>query len=78
MTIQYQGIVATFGETASVEDAEALLEWVQRTPEGTADFSGCTHIHAADLQVLMAARLPVANWPRDASFKAWLMAALDN
>jgi hypothetical protein len=76
MTITYAGDSAVFEGTVSVEEAGTLLEWVQQHPAGSADLSGCTHLHAADLQVLMAAQLRVAAWPRDENLKTWLEAAV--
>lgn len=76
MAIEYKKNVALFKETVSVEEAEDLLQWIQKHPRGKADFSACTHLHAATLQVLMAARIPVAAWPQDDNFKTWLNAAL--
>lgn len=76
MDILYDGPLAVLGELVSVEQAEELLEWIQRHPAGQLDLSACTHIHAACLQVLMAAGLGVAAWPRDAELTSWLASAL--
>lgn len=78
MAITYKKNMAVFEEAVSVEDAEDLLAWLQKTPKARANFSSCTHLHAANLQVLMAARLPVASWPHDNDLKAWLQSALRN
>lgn len=67
---------ARLTELVSVEDAESLLEWLQKTPKGGIDLSRCSHLHAANLQVLMAARPPVLAWPEDAALAAWLRRAL--
>lgn len=76
MAIVYDGALAVFHDEVSVEDAEALLQWAQANPYGKADLSACTHIHPADLQVLMAARIQVRAWPQDEQFKIWLTSAL--
>ena len=76
MAISYKRNMAVLEGTISVEAAEDLLQWLQKHPKAKADLSGCTHLHAADLQVLMAARVPVAVWPRDEDLKTWLTAAL--
>lgn len=78
MAIQYNKKTATFTDTVSVEEAEGLLEWIQKTPKGKVDLAACTHLHAANLQVLMAAGTPVAAWPSDEDFKTWLTSALIN
>jgi hypothetical protein len=58
-----------------VEDAEALLQAVQ---EGgaVADWSGCTLLHAACLQVLLAALLPVRGVPKNPALARWLAPCL--
>lgn len=78
MAILYKKNLVIFDHVVSVEDAEDLLQWIQKNPKGKADFSCCVHLHAATLQVLMAARLPVAVWPDDVALKAWLLVAIKN
>lgn len=78
MAITYKKNLALFADAISVEEAEDLLEWIQKHPKGKADFSRCTHLHAADLQVLMAANIAVAAWPQDDELKMWLLAALES
>jgi hypothetical protein len=78
MAITYKKNVALFDDVVSVEEAESLLEWLQKNPKGKADLSHCTHLHAANLQVLMASRTAIAGWPQDESLKTWLLAALDS
>jgi hypothetical protein len=76
MTITYNDNLAVFGDMVSVEHAETLLQWIQAHPEAAADFSGCTHVHTANLQVLMATRLRVAAWPQEEGFRMWLATAM--
>jgi hypothetical protein len=78
MAIHYKKNVAIFDDVVSVEEAEDLLQWIQKNHKGKVDLSGCVHLHAANLQVLMAAQIPVAAWPRDESLKIWLLAAMNN
>lgn len=78
MPLTYQGDVASFVDVVGVEEAEGLLQWLQEHPEGTADLSACTHLHAALLQILMAGAVAVSSWPRDLPFENWLTAALAN
>lgn len=78
MAMTYKKNLALFDDVISVEEAEDLLEWIQKNPKGKADLSRCTHLHAADLQVLMAANIAVAAWPQDDELKTWLLAALDS
>jgi len=76
MPIEYSKNTARFTDIVSVEEAEGLLEWLQRQKKPQVDFSACTHLHAANLQVLMAARPTVAAWSEEADLSAWLKAAL--
>ncbi len=77
MPIEYHDNTARFIEIVSVEDAEGLLEWLQGRKEPQVDLATCTHLHAANLQVLMAARPAVNAWPAEADLSAWLKAALE-
>jgi hypothetical protein len=72
MAIEYAGSCASLSGTVGVEDAEALLEWLQKTADAQVDLSACTHLHPANLQVLMAATAEVAAWPADAALADWL------
>jgi hypothetical protein len=76
MSIQYKKNQIYFQDVVNVEEAEALLEWLQKKTAAKADFSACIHLHPANLQVLMAARPTVTAWPADAQFSAWLQSAL--
>lgn len=76
MAIQYNKKSVVFTDVVSVEEAEGLLEWIQKNPKGKVDLATCTHLHAANLQVLMAARAQVSVWPKDELLKTWLTSAL--
>jgi hypothetical protein len=76
MAMTYKGNVAHFADTVGVEEAETFLAWLHKHPKPKLDLTACTHVHAAQLQVLMAARLPIAKWPHDAALTAWLKPAL--
>jgi hypothetical protein len=75
MAVTYTGNVAHFADVVGVEEPETFLAWLQEHPEPELDLAACTHIHAAQLQVLMAARIPVTSWPDDAGLAAWLKSA---
>lgn len=76
MPVTFEKNQVIFSNAVAVEDAEVLLEWLQKKVQVNVDFSACTHLHAANLQVLMAANITVAAWPADARFSTWLQAAL--
>jgi hypothetical protein len=71
-----QGVVLRGAVT--VEEAEGLLEFLQKKPAAKADLSACSHLHTANLQVLMAAKTKVASWPDDLDLRAWLETALNS
>jgi hypothetical protein len=76
MAIEYTKNTARFIDIISVEDAEALLEWLQGQKKPQVDLSACTHLHAANLQVLMAAMPVIAAWPADEHFAQCLRNSL--
>ena len=76
MPIDYKKNQAVFRDIATVEEAEGLLEWLQNKPAAKVDLGACTHLHPANLQVLMAASNRIAVWPSDANLRAWLETAL--
>lgn len=76
MAIEYQKRTAVLRGNVGVEEAETLLEWLQKHPKGKVELSDCLHLHAANLQVLMAAKASVAAWPKESGLRAWLETAL--
>jgi len=77
MPVKYTKNTARLIGTVSVEDAEDLLEWLQTQKKPKVNLSACSHLHAANLQVLMAAKPVISAWPKDAELAAWLKGALD-
>ncbi|HKJ87747.1 MAG TPA: hypothetical protein VKA48_04490, partial [Gammaproteobacteria bacterium] len=65
MGIRFEEEAAFLEGVVAVEEAEALLEWVQGHSGRPVDWSGCDHLHTAVLQVLMAAEPPLRGQPRD-------------
>ncbi len=78
MAINYKGNAAQFVDFVAVEEAEVLLGWLQSHPKGKVDLAQCTHLHPANLQVLMAAQPKVSHWPADDSLNAWIRPTLTN
>ncbi len=76
MPIEFIADQVIIRDIASVEEAEALLERLQMSPHATVDLAACTHLHTANLQVLMAARPVIATWPENIELRAWLEGAL--
>ena len=76
MPIEFMTDQVIFRDVASVEEAEALREWLGKTQFATVDMTACTHLHTANLQVLMAAKSTIAGWPENTELRTWLEAAL--
>lgn len=72
MAIVYKKDRARFHDIVTVEEAETLLEWLQKHPRGKLDLSACTHLHPANLQVLMAAGCSIQTYPQDSGLADWL------
>jgi hypothetical protein len=72
MAIEYKKSLAVFTEFVGVEEAENLLQWLLKNPKGKINLATCEHIHAANLQVLMAIKPLVAVWPADEDLQRWL------
>jgi hypothetical protein len=56
MAIRYLKKHAALEDIVTVEDAEALLQWLKSHPKPAVNLSKCKHLHAAILQVLLATR----------------------
>jgi hypothetical protein len=76
MSIEYQKTRAVFHEEVGVDEAEDLLQWLQRTPDARIDLSACAHLHPANVQVLMASGAAVVAWPGTPGWRIWLESAL--
>ena len=76
MSIEYKNNLAAFVDVVSVEEAEGLLEWLQTHPSAKVALEKCSHVHPANLQVLLAAGTIVSSWPSDAKLSDWLKPAL--
>lgn len=76
MPIEFKKSRAVFRDVVSVEEAEALLEVLQKEPTTKVDLAACTHLHTANLQVLMVANPRIDKWPQDQELRAWLESVL--
>lgn len=75
MPIEQRKNKVFFKDVVGVEDAETLLTWLQKKPTLGMDFSHCTHLHPANLQVILAAKAKVLNWPANPQLRG-LMASI--
>jgi hypothetical protein len=76
MAMQFKKKLVILSEVVGVEDAEQLLEWLQGQAAAQVDLAACTHLHPANIQVLLAAGTTVAAWPADADLARWLQTVL--
>lgn len=76
MPITFKKDRAVFSDDVGGEDAETLLEWLQKYPRGKIDFSACTHLQPANLQVLMASTCSLVAGPKDELLAAWIDSAM--
>jgi hypothetical protein len=76
MPIAYLDNRVVCAAVVSVEEADALQTWLQTRADATLDLTDCTHVHPANLQVLLAAGTRVHAWPADAALRAWLQPLL--
>ena len=65
-----------FVDVVSVDEAETLLDWLQNKPNAKIDLGRCSHLHPSNLQVLLAAKVSIAVWPKDINLRAWLESIL--
>lgn len=64
MPIEFKRNKAIFHDIVAVDEAETLLEWLQKNPNARVDLSECSHLHAANLQVLLAAHARIHALPQ--------------
>jgi hypothetical protein len=76
MPIEFQKNRVVFRDIVRVDEAEALLEVLQMKPATMVDLAACTHLHTANLQVLMVAKPCIEKWPQAPELRAWLEAVL--
>jgi hypothetical protein len=76
MAVIYRKNKAIFKDIVGIDETEPLLAWLHKYPKGKIDLSSCSHLHAANLQVLMAAQPMVTAFPCDAAFAGWIGSVL--
>ncbi|TWA85246.1 hypothetical protein FBY14_11586 [Azospirillum brasilense] len=76
MPIHFDDRTARFEGACTVEEAIPLAEWLCAAEEPRLDLGGCTSLHTALLQVLLAAGKPIAVPPQGAFLRDWVMPAL--
>ena len=72
MGVRYLKKHAVLEGVVTVEDTEALLQWLRSRENAAVSLARCEHLHAAVLQVLLASRPRLVDAPAD----PWLAGAL--
>lgn len=65
MSIKFKQTVAVFDHDACIEEAEMLLRWLLEKPNRKVNLKSLHYAHTAVIQVLLATRPPVSDWPSD-------------
>jgi hypothetical protein len=71
MTIRRTDDTVLLEDVCVVEDAEILMQELQ-AGAAAIDWSGCSHLHTACLQVILAAGVPIRGSPANAALARWL------
>jgi hypothetical protein len=64
--------VATLTGVVTVDDAEPLAQWLRGTTRPKVRLTGCTHLHTAALQALLAARPAIVGRVADPFLARWI------
>ncbi|HEX2808732.1 MAG TPA: hypothetical protein VHN80_21425 [Kineosporiaceae bacterium] len=72
MPVTLSRSVATLTGVVSVDDAEPLSEWLRATRHPKVRLAGCTNLHTAALQALLAARPAVISPPAEPFLARWI------
>lgn len=76
MPVEIEGALARLHGAVGVEEAEPLAAWLRECAGPAVDLDGCTHLHTAALQALLAARASVAAAPQDPFLHRFVLPAL--
>ena len=76
MSVRLDGDIVRLAGPCPVEDAEPLLALLQERPHAAVDVAACGRMHAAVLQVLLAADRPVRGTPYDPFLARWMPSLL--
>ena len=77
MTIRRQDDAVLLDDVCAVEDAETLMQEL-RAGAAVIDWSGCTHLHTACLQVILAAAIPIRGSPANPAIVRWIIPLLQS
>lgn len=72
MPVSYAKKTVTLKGRVTVEEAEELSNWLQKTPAAAVNVSGCEQLHASALQVLLALQPTIKGEPANPFLRAAL------
>ncbi len=78
MSIEFTHTVAVFHQDAGLDEAEPLFNWLLENPNRKVNLHALKHAHTAVIQVLLAIRPCVSNWPADGPLAQLLRQHLQN
>jgi hypothetical protein len=71
MTVRRDDDAILLEDVCAVDDAEILMQEL-RAGAALIDWSACTHLHTACLQVILAAHIPMRGSPSNPALARWL------
>lgn len=71
MAVEFIENKAIFKNTVTIEEAEAVFEWLLREKDVEVDMIECEHIHTAVFQILAILK-PKILLPKDEELKKWI------
>lgn len=72
MSVHFDGDIVRLEGVCTVDDAEPLLRLLQEHPGASIDWQACDQAHTAIIQILMAARRPIAGPPNADQLERWV------
>ena len=76
MAVEFGSKQVVLSGVVGVEEAETLLNWLQQTEQVKVDMSGLEHLHSANIQVLVTAKVHISAWPQDTQLSKFLQSIL--
>ena len=67
MPITFKSNVAVFKEVCTIDETDALLQWLIDNPKGKINLKAADHLHTALLQVLMCHCPAISVMPENAN-----------
>ena len=72
MPVEFKNNTAILTDLVSIEDADALFNWLLERKKPKMDLSELSHIHTACLQLLLVFKPEIIAYPEQEDLKYWL------